>query len=392
MMKKLFAALLALLWLMPGFVLAEKAPSQLTVEETRTQIGDNFVSYPQLKGMEDTTVQAQINDDIVLSARVTEHLLTLVTLGDNSWGLHVSYQVLMKRDGVLSVLIDAEGKMPNGRQGQEYTALTYDLTTGDRLTLDALFADSASAVSAMEEWAEASLEAEMTGYTEHNAVSPLPVDSFTLDEDGLTFWYPADQLQWLSGYSGACQFRYDELQSLLRTESDALPARLGLLEEKLSAQTAAELIAQSVQSGKLPNLPVSLGDSIPQVTESYRLSRTPDAFPGGRYFVLEAPAFREILVISDSLEGDDANAVVEGIQQRRGGLAGLMIGKATRQEWQTILGQPDENVILSENMAYDYGLPAGQYDLYLFGENELRLYADENGILSAIQLGKHFGG
>lgn len=392
MMKKRFAILLALLWLMPGFALAEKAPSQPSVEETRTQIGDNYVSYPQLKGMADESVQTKINDDIVLSAGVTDHLLTLVTLGDNSWGLRVSYQVLMNRDEVLSILIEAEGKMPNGRQGQEYTALTYDLTTGNRLTLDALFADSASAVSVMEEWAEASLEAEMTGYTEHNAVSPLPVDSFTLDEDGLTFWYPADQLQWLSGYSGACQFRYDELQSLLRTDSDGLPARLGLLEKPLSAKAAAELIVQSVQSGKLPHLPVALGDSIPQVTEAYRLSRTPDAFPGGRYFVLEAPAFREILVISDSLEGDDANAVVEGIQQRRGGLGGLMIGKTTRQDWQAILGQPDENVTMSESMAYDYGLPAGAYDRYLFGENELRLYADENDVLSAIQLGKHFGG
>lgn len=282
--------------------------------------------------------------------------------------------------------------MPNGRQGQTNTALTYDLSTGERLTLDALFTDSATAVSTMEEWTVASLESEMTGYTEHNAVSPLPVDSFTLDEDGLTFWYAADQLQWLSGFSGACQFRYDELQSLLLSDQDGLPDRLGLLDEALSPRKAAELIAKSAEAGKLPHLPVALGDAIPQVTEAYRLSRTPDEFPGGRYFVLEAPAFRDILVISDNLAGDDAHSVVEGIQQRRGGLAGLMIGTAVRQDWQAILGQPQETQTMSESMAYDYGLPAGQYDLYLFGENELRLYANENGVLSAIQLGKHFGG
>lgn len=391
-MKKFFAALLALLLLTSGLCLAETAPSRLAVEEIRTQIGDNYVSYPQIKDMEDTAIQTKINDDIVLSAGVTEHLLTLVTLGDSSWGLRVSYQVLMNRDGVLSLLIEAEGKMPNGRQGQTNTALTYDLSTGERLSLNALFADSTAAVSTMEEWAEVSLQSEMTGYTEHNAVSPLPVDSFTLDEDGLTFWYAADQLQWLSGYSGACQFRYDELQNLLLTDQDGLPARLGLLEKALSPEEAAELIAKSAAEGRLPHLPVALGDAIPQITEDYRLSRTPDAFPGGRYFVLEAPAFRDVFVISDNLTGDDAHSVVEGIQQRRGGLAGLMIGTAVRQDWQAILGQPQETQTMSENMAYDYGLPAGQYDLYLFGENELRLYADENGVLSAIQLGKHFGG
>lgn len=391
-MKKFFAALLALLLLTSGLCLAETAPSRLAVEEIRTQIGDNYVSYPQIKDMEDTAIQTKINDDIVLSAGVTEHLLTLVTLGDSSWGLRVSYQVLMNRDGVLSLLVEAEGKMPNGRQGQTNTALTYDLSTGERLSLNALFADSAAAVSTMEEWAEVSLQSEMTGYTEHNAVSPLPVDSFTLDEDGLTFWYAADQLQWLSGYSGACQFRYDELQNLLTADQDGLPARLGLLEKALSPGEAAELIAKSAAEGRLPHLPVALGDAIPQITEDYRLSRTPDEFPGGRYFVLEAPAFRDIFVISDNLTGDDEHSVVEGIQQRRGGLAGLMIGTAVRQDWQAILGQPQETQTMSENMAYDYGLPAGQYDLYLFGENELRLYADENGVLSAIQLGMHFGG
>lgn len=391
-MKKFFAALLALLLLTSGLCLAETAPSQLAVEEIRTQIGNNYVSYPQIKDMEDIAIQTKINDDIVLSAGVTEHLLTLVTLGDSSWGLRVSYQVLMNRDGVLSLLIEAEGKMPGGRQGQTNTALTYDLSTGERLPLTALFVNSAAAVSTMEEWAEASLESEMTGYTEHNAVSPLPVDSFTLDEDGLTFWYAADQLQWLSGYSGACQFRYDELQSLLLADQDGLPARLGLLEKALSPREAAELIAKSAAAGRLPHLPVALGDAIPQVTEAYRLSRTPDEFPGGRYFVLEAPAFRDVLVISDNLTGDDGHSVVEGIQQRRGGEAGLMIGTAVRQDWQAILGQPQETQTMSESMAYDYGLPAGQYDLYLFGENELRLYADENGVLSAIQLGKHFGG
>ena len=41
---------------------------------------------------------------------------------------------------------------------------------------------------------------------------------------------------------------------------------------------------------------------------------------------------------------------------------------------------------MSENMAYDYRLAQGQYDVYHFGAHALRLYADEAGVLCAMQL------
>ena len=42
----------------------------------------------------------------------------------------------------------------------------------------------------------------------------------------------------------------------------------------------------------------------------------------------------------------------------------------------------------TENMAYDYNLPQGQSDLYHYGAYELRLHADTDGVLRAIQLCK----
>lgn len=53
---------------------------------------------------------------------------------------------------------------------------------------------------------------------------------------------------------------------------------------------------------------------------------------------------------------------------------------------QASLGQPAEIITLTESMAYDYQLAAGDCDVYRFGEHELRLYADENGVLICIQL------
>ena len=74
--------------------------------------------------------------------------------------------------------------------------------------------------------------------------------------------------------------------------------------------------------------------------------------------------------------------------QRRGDLCGLLIGQAVREDWHAILGEPDETMTFTDSMAYDYGLPVGESDIYHFGEHELRLHADTDGVLRAVQLGK----
>ena len=52
------------------------------------------------------------------------------------------------------------------------------------------------------------------------------------------------------------------------------------------------------------------------------------------------------------------------------------------------MGEPDETMTFTDSMAYDYGLPVGESDIYHFGEHELRLHADTDGVLRAVQLGK----
>jgi len=384
MRGKLLACGLALL-ILGAFTLGA---AQAQTTEIRTQLGENYVAYPQLEGMADEAVQQKINDDIVTASGVTNHLVTLVTLGQSPWGLQVDYDITMETDKVLSLVMSAKGKMPNGREGQAYSALTYSLATGERLALDALFEDADAAVSAMEQIAEESLTEELSGYLAYSQVTPLPRDAFTLDKDGITFWYPGEQLSLLSGYSGACQFYYEEIASYLRDGADELPKQLGLPEEALSPEEAKAAIIKSVEAGRLPHVPVALGDSMKDVVEKYRLVRTPDAFPGGRYFVLEAPAFRGVLLISDAIQSGYEASAVEGIQVKRGSLYGLAIGSTERSGWLSLLGEPDETMLFTENMAYDYNLPQGQSDVYHYGAYELRLHADEDGVLRAIQLCK----
>ncbi len=368
-MKKWLMCLIMLLC-----VLTAAGAEEITIEEVVTQMGESRVAYPQLKGMADEAVQQKINDDIVLSSGVTNHMVSLFTLAGNQT-LLVSYDAYLD-DKVFSTVISAKGKLPAKRDGHEYTALTYDLKTGEKVTLEQLFTDADAAIVLMEEKAIATLSEELNGYLEYSELTPLPKERFTLDADGITFWYPADQFSLVSGYSGACQFWYEELEGLWIDDPT--------LEMTADEQRAA--IKASVAAGQLPHVPVHMGENMQDVTDTYRLLRDPDAFPGGRYFVMEDPAFRSILLISDSLQSDYANSVVEGIQLRRGALHGLVIGKTAQKEWQKVLGKPESSIPMTESMAYDYGLSEGNCDIYHFGDYELRLYADLNGTLHAIQL------
>lgn len=370
MRKKWLSALLALC------MLGTLAMAEPRVSEVKTEVGENYVIYPQLEGLEDEAVQRRINDQIVAASGVTEHLITLVSIGQNPWTLRVDGEASLWREDTLSVLISARGKLPGERDGHRYTALCFDLRTGDRLPLEDVFTDVDEAVARMEAIALESLSEELNGYLEASDLTPLPRDAFTLDERGITFWYPSDQFRLLSGYAGAVQFWYEELDGLWkRPETEPL--------------TGAEILSgvrKSVEAGALPKVPAQMGQPVRELTEAYRLLREPDAFPGGRYYVLEDPAFRGVLIISDAL--DDGSSVVEGIQLKRGGLCGLRIGTTSQEDWRGALGDPDEEIQMTQSMAYDYNLPEGQCDVYHFGTNELRLYAGETGVLSAIQLCK----
>ena len=376
MLRKTLLMLLAMMLFLFPAQAEETALQEITIQEVAAQLGENSVRYPQLNGMADEALQQKINDDIVLSSGVSNHMITLLTLTGQQT-LTVDYDAWLN-DEIFSVVISAKGKLPQKRDGHSYTALTYDLATGERVTLDALFADVDAAVACMEGIALTTLSEELNGYLEYSDITPLPVESFTLNEDGITFWYPAEQFSLASGYSGACQFWYAELADywLEQPAEEADDAERKAMIEKLAAE------------GRLHHVPVKLGDNMQEIADEYRLLRAPDEFPGGRYFIMEDPAFRSILLISDSIQWDYADSVLEGIQLRRGELGGLVIGQTARDGWQQLLGEPASVIVMTENMAYDYGLYEGVCDVYRFGENELRLYADAENTLRTIQLCK----
>jgi len=92
--------------------------------------------------------------------------------------------------------------------------------------------------------------------------------------------------------------------------------------------------------------------------------------------------------LSDALTGGYEHSVVEGLQSTRLSLFGIQPGITARERWREILGEPEQTATFNESLAYDYGIPSGESDFYTFGEYQLRLHADEAGILHSIRLMK----
>ncbi|MCE5342780.1 MAG: RsiV family protein [Eubacteriales bacterium] len=381
----LCASLLFLYSNVPSAITEETVTSVITVTEVTTSMGENTVSYPQLEGMPDVQMQQVINDAIVEKAKIAQRIVTLSTLQSGGTGLTVGYEAYLGST-IFSTVISAQGILENGRAGQSYTALAFDLATGRALTLSDLFIDVEAAVAYMETVLTDTYLDELSSYLENAELTPLPQDSFMLDADGITFYYPAKQFSLLSGYCGAAQFNYDELSDYLLTDADALPARLGVLPVTLSDAEIRTKIEQTVTAGELPHVKAKLGDSMTGLVQQYRLLRQPDQYPGGRYFQMEAPAFRQVLVLTDALTSGWENSVVNGLMSFREDLYGIRTGVTQRDRWLQVLGDPESTVAFGEDLAYDYGLPIGTADYYTIGNRQLLLYADENDVLYAVRL------
>jgi len=367
--------------------LAAETEDSVSITEVSTENGENYVRYPQLEGMRNPAVQQTINDDIVNLANIAQRLITLSTLQATGATLQVGNTTYLYNQ-LLSVVISAKGMMETLRNGHAYTALAYDLNTGQRLQLSDLFSDVDAAVAWMEDQLLSGYADELSSYLEYAELAPLPVDCFSFDENGITFWYPYKQFALLSGYSGAAQFQYGELQAFLIADAGSVPSRLGALVPQYTDAQILENIQNTAAEGTLPYTSIHLGDSISGLIAQYRLVRTPDQYPGGRYFQLEAPQFRQVLVLSDALTNSYESSVVEGILSTRMNLYGIQTGVTARARWHQILGEPAATVDLDSSIAADYGLPAGTADYYTISDRQLMLYADTSGILYAVRLTK----
>ena len=207
---------------------------------------------------------------------------------------------------------------------------------------------------------------------------------FTISDTGVTFWYPIRQLSTLSDRAGAVTVLWCEIRDHLRLGEGSILRRIGA--EAHIMPGTKESVALALSGGSIPGVPVVLGGSVKEAVDTYRELADSDFYQDGRLFQLEDAAFRRVYLMTDNLSTGWDSSVIRGVRADRANVCGLMCGVTTIDEWRAMLGEPDATVVLDADAADAYRLEAGTSDYYTIGEDQLRLHADESGVLQNLFL------
>ena len=361
------------------------AAEEVSVTDAGLGLGDNRVGVPVVSGMADEALQQEINrrlqDDLGIDGYLTRMALQI---SEESVGIRTDWEGGVRGD-VLSLRMAAEGALENTRSTYAWTSANIDLRDGHEIGLDELFTDGEAARAAIEEYLEWEVAPELSAHLESSELLPLP-EKFYLDEAGLTLLYPVQQLSTLSDRAGDIRIGWNELAEWLDTDEDGIPARIGALRAITLTQESAERIRAMAESGRLPGVPVTVGEKLKPLTDRYHLLIDPDVYEGGRMFSLEGGCFRDVFLLTDFLSEKWDDSVVQGIRMDRGCAEGLCVGKTIWEEWRAVLGEPDHTAELDADKAEGMRREMGGCDYYRFGDCQLQLYCGEDGVLVSITL------
>ena len=379
MKKKYFAALFAALMLCSG------ASAEITLNDAGLTLGAGSVSYPQLTGFDDAVLEAAVNQAILEGGEIGARLdrLALLVSRETSVTTTYTFDAEAYSGGVLSCVFEHTGLVADMRETHVYTAANVDLTTGETLTLADIFTDEAAAAEALESYMWDVVAPDLSAHLQNSDLTPLP-ETFTVSDTGITFWYPMKQLSTLSDRAGAVTVLWCEVLEHLKLGEGSVLRRIGA--EANITLAAKEDIVRELAGGSIPGVPVQLGGSVKEAVELYREIADSDFYQDGRLFQLEDAAFRGVYPMTDNLSESWETSVIRGIRADRANVRGLMCGVTTVDQWRAVLGQPDATVTLDADAAGAYRLEAGTSDYYAAGEHQLRLHADENGVLRTIFL------
>lgn len=388
-LTKIFSLLLALL--LPCLALAEALPDQAPALTAQgLTLGEHSIAYPHLEGLADEALQASVNARIVDACQANALLARLPLVMSGAVPLTLSYRATFEGD-VLSAAMLASGPVTSERPTQVWSCVNIDLRTGEDIPLDALLLDPAVGRETLTDWLDFTIAPELSAHLMNSALTPLP-ETFAIALEGLTLYYPIDQLSTLADRAGAVTLHWYELPDVFDLSEGGILDRIGALDFITPGTHAAEAIRACVAEGVLPGIPAQLGGSVQEATDTYRLLTDPDLYAGGRMFALEDSRFRSAWLLTDALTDRTWDAsVIHGIRADRLSLFGLVtraddVEGTDRETWLTLLGQPDATVTIDADAAELNRIVPGVSDYYQFGSYRLRLHADEEGQLTSIFL------
>ena len=381
MMKQRLLSLLLILTMMLAPVALAEQPGPALVDGG-LELSGSSVHYPQLTGMADEVLQQQLNDRILAAGDIENRLTRLALLMQSPVSMQVTYRATMAGD-VLSCVFSALGAVTDERATHVWSAVNVDLADGSDIAFDRLFTDEEGLRRDLEEYLDYGVGPELSAHLRNSELTPVP-EVFGLTETGLTLYYPMEQLSTLSDRAGAVTILWYELREHLRLEDGDVLTRIGARDMLVPAPDSGEKIRAAVEAGTLPGVPVTLGGSVQEATDTYRMLTDPDLYQDGRMFALEDAAFRQVWLLTDALtEKTWDKSVIKGLRADRFNLWGLYPG-LDRQAVEAMLGQPDTVLTLDADMADAYRLVPGESLYYNYTGVQLRLHFDAEGLLTSL--------
>lgn len=341
------------------------------------------IHYPLVSGSGDEDLLKQVNDLIREKCRIGEYLSRAAQLISGG-SLRTEWKGGIYGE-VFSCAVSALGAVENSRTTHVWTAANADLRDGHEITFGELFTDEDAARERIEAYLDENVAPDLSAHLQNSELTPLP-ETFFLEPSGLTLLYPVSRLSTLSDRAGEIRIGWHVLRDELDLSEDSILSRIGAEEMiTLSAQSAEQLRAAAGE-GRMAGIPVTIGDSMQELTDRYHMLTDPDGFEGGRLFALEGGCFRGVYLMTDDLSRGWENSVVQGIRMDQGCLWGLCMGETPRSEWLAELGSPDGSAEIGEEKAEANRIVPGACDYYHCGEYILQLYSDEDGTLISIVL------
>ena len=341
------------------------------------------IHYPLVSGSGDEDLLKQVNDLIREKCRIGEYLSRAAQLISGG-SLRTEWKGGIYGE-VFSCAVSALGAVENSRTTHVWTAANADLRDGHEITFGELFTDEDAARERIEAYLDENVAPDLSAHLQNSELTPLP-ETFFLEPSGLTLLYPVSRLSTLSDRAGEIRIGWHVLRDELDLSEDSILSRIGAEEMiTLSAQSAEQLRAAAGE-GRMAGIPVTIGDSMQELTDRYHMLTDPDGFEGGRLFALEGGCFRGVYLMTDNLSRGWENSVVQGIRMDQGCLWGLCMGETPRSEWLAELGSPDGSAEIGEEKAEANRIVPGACDYYHCGEYILQLYSDEDGTLISIVL------
>ncbi len=371
------------LLLMLTFTLSLAEASTPAVNDVGLELMGSAVHYPQLTGL-DLAVQTAVNAAIMEKGHINDRLSRMAALLNAPVKLNVSYTYTLQGN-VFSCAILADGAVETSRATQVWSAVNYDLSTGQEITFADLFTDADAATAFIESYLNEQVVPELSAHLPAGTLTPIP-ETFTISPTGLTLYYDVSAFRTLSDRAGTVTLLWSELREHLRLgQADVLMA-IGANGHIALGEDGEYHIPDALQSGSFTGIPAAIGQPMQELIDRYKLLTDPDIYEGGRMIALEDGAFRNVWLLTDALTEEFDQSVVQGIRADRLNFYGLCTGDTTIDWWREVLGAPDNTLTVDETRAESWRIVPGTSDYYTFGDYRLRLHADESGVLRSVFL------